>query len=57
VVRGDRYVFTFKGNGRVDAASDSGTNAFNFNVTGLKSNWIDIPPRPKDWLYKLWPDS
>jgi endonuclease I len=55
-VRGNRYVFTFKGNGLLDSASVSGTNAFNFNVIGLKRNLIDTPSRPNDWLYKLWPN-
>lgn len=55
-VRGNRYVFTFKGNGLLGSASVSGTNAFNFNVIGLKRNLIDMPPRPNDWLYKLWPN-
>jgi hypothetical protein len=42
-----------------DGRSDSHRGSFtNFEIKGIstKPKWIDIPPRPKNRLYKLWPD-
>ena len=48
--------FVFKGEGRLDSVHGSLTN---LKIEGIKtkSSWIDAPPRPKDWLYNLWPDK
>jgi hypothetical protein len=49
-----RSPFGFKTEGRLHSFRGSFTN---FTVTGIKTepNLLDTPPRPKDWLYKLWP--
>ena len=51
-----RSPFVFKAEGRSHSFRGSFTN---LTTNGIKTEpkWIDIPPRPKNWLYKLWPDS
>jgi hypothetical protein len=58
---GGHFNFAFKGIGSLGSLSTSGTNLPSFKVHGIKTmfewNGIDIPPRPKDWRYKMWPNS
>ena len=45
---------------KTEGSSHSFRGSFtNFTVTGIKTEpkWIETPPRPKDWLYKLWPEK
>ncbi len=51
-------IFVFKGASGL-LSGGSGANGFNFKIkrTETGTNCIDAPPRPKNWLYKLWPDK
>jgi hypothetical protein len=55
LLRSHRSPFGFKTEGSSHSFRGSFTN---LTVTGIKTEpkWIDIPARPKDWIYKLWPD-
>ena len=48
---GQAKTYTFIGEGGLDAPDGSGTNAASFHIQGPKL--IDMPPRPKDALYKM----
>jgi hypothetical protein len=51
-------VFSFKGNGYLDSQLEKGLKALRaMSESDLKWRGIDTSPRPKDWLYKLWPDK
>ena len=53
-IRVKSFSGTFDGNGQLVPPDGSGTNAMNFRVQGIQGPMmIDMPPRPKDALYKM----
>ena len=51
---GQAKAYKFSGEGSLNAPDGSGTNAASFRIQGIQGpKLIDMPPRPKDALYKM----